>query len=85
MSERKTDYPTGNPDGMSFICNRWVFTGPQGYRVVPDGTAFQVVSYDATGTRPADWCRNLTEDEAHEMAARMSGAISRAEARQGAK
>jgi hypothetical protein len=72
MSERSNDYPTGDPSGMSFICNRWTFTGPEGYRVVPDGTAFQVVRYDATGTSPTYLGQNLTEDEAHDMAARLS-------------
>lgn len=76
-AERRTDYPTGNPSGMSFICNRWVFTGPQGYRVVPqsDGDGFLVVSYAANGTRPVwvgDGSLNLSEDDAHALAARLA-------------
>jgi len=76
---RPTDYPTG--DGLSFICNRWTYTGPQGYRVVPyhesGDTArygWTVVRYNATGSRPASYgSEPLTEDEAHMSAASLSG------------
>lgn len=71
---RKTDYPTGSEDGMSFICNRWVFTGPQGYRVRPnddDGT-FTTVSYNVAESRPVYGAIRVSEDEAHEMAARLA-------------
>lgn len=72
---RKTDYPTGPDNGMSFICNRWVFTGPQGYRVranEDDGT-FTVVSYHAAAERPVWDGVRISEHEAHCMAARLSG------------
>lgn len=76
---RKTDYPTGNENGMSFICNRWVFTGPEGYRVVPqtdERGGFLVVRYNAAETHPvwlgSDDSMHMTEDEAHELAARMA-------------
>lgn len=79
MSKRSTDYRTGDPNGMSFICNRWVFTGPQGYRVTPymGDTArygWTVVRYDVAGSRPAGYSSEpMTETEAHEYAARLSG------------
>lgn len=74
MTERKTDYPTGNPNGMSFICNRWVFTGPEGYRVKPEGDGtFRVVRYNATRTEGVYGGSGLTEDDAHAMAERLSG------------
>lgn len=74
--KRRRDYPTGNADGMSFICNRWVFTGPQGYRVTPNGDGtFHVVSYNAAETRLC-WLgedsRRMTEDAAHELAASLA-------------
>lgn len=71
----RTDYPTGPEDGMSFISNRWVFTGPQGYRVKPrvDGTGFLVVSYTAAREMPVySGTEPLTEDGAHELAASLS-------------
>jgi hypothetical protein len=70
---RKTDYPTGNPNGMSFICNRWVFTGPQGYRVQKQGDKWSVVSYTATGTCPVSSGARMTEDDAHALAAELAG------------
>ncbi|MGI5196910.1 hypothetical protein ACQEVY_25285 [Streptomyces sp. CA-288835] len=76
MSQGITDYPTGNPDGMSFICNRWVFTGAEGYRVKPDSDdegLFMVVRYNATGQTPFYGGRGLSERDAHEMAASLSG------------
>lgn len=74
MSTRKTDYPTGSESGMSFICNRWVFTGPQGYRVAFDGTGHKlgewvVRRYDASSTSFVYGGRHTTEDAAHEYAA----------------
>lgn len=41
-------------NGMSFIGNRWVFTGPQSYKVkhVSDGPGWLVVSVNAAGERP---------------------------------
>ena len=77
MTPRKTDYPTGDPSGMSFICNRWVFTGPEGYRVVPrsDGDGFLVMRYDSDSTRPVwigEGSMNMTEDEAHALAASLA-------------
>lgn len=73
--ERKTTYPTGDPGGMSFICNRWAFTGPEGYRVEPeeDGVGlFRVVRYNAAGTEGVCGGRRLTEDAAHAMAKRLA-------------
>ena len=73
--KRKRDYSTGSKSGMSFICNRWVFTGPRGYRVKPNGDGtFRVVSYNVS----EDWRvvghgERLSEDDAHELAARMAG------------
>ena len=68
---RSTDYPTG--DGMSFICNRWVFTGPEGYRVKrhDDGT-FYVVHYTVAGETCTFCPRDMSEDDAHEYAARLA-------------
>ena len=76
MTERKTDYPTGNPNGMSFICNRWVFTGPKGYRVESDGDdagLFRVVRYNGAATEGVYGGSGLTEDAAHAMAERLAG------------
>lgn len=73
MTERKTDYETGNVNGMSFICNRWTFTGPQGFRVKRDmdGT-FYVVSFAHT-TETHVWNgAKLTEDKAHNLAASLA-------------
>jgi hypothetical protein len=71
---RSTDYPTG--DGMSFICNRWVFTGPEGYRVVALDAAedrYSVVRYTASETRPMyPETLDMTEDEAHAQAAHLA-------------
>ena len=71
--ERKTDYPTGSKDGMSFISNRWVFTGPEGYRVVQNGDTFGVKRYNAASTSPVYGGTGLTEDDAHAMAERLAG------------
>lgn len=76
MAARKTDYPTGDPNGMSFICNRWVYTGPKGYRVVFDGNGerpdWLVLSYAGSSTRPVYGGRHTTEDGAHEWAATLA-------------
>lgn len=82
---RKIDYPTGNPNGMEFICNRWVFTGGKGYRVQfvgpPEGDpenanrSWAVFSYAGSHTRPAwydDATRHMTEDDAHAFAASLA-------------
>ena len=73
--KRKTDYSTAPENGMSFICNRWTFTGPEGYRVKAndDGT-FRVVHYNAAGDYrvAGSGALSLTEDDAHEMAARLA-------------
>lgn len=73
---RKTDYPTGNPNGMSFICNRWVFTGPQGYRVQFTGgegdNCWSVYSYTGAYSRPTYGGMSLTEDDAHAFAASLA-------------
>lgn len=56
-------------NGMSFIGNRWVFTGPQSYVVEPNlhGTGWLVVSVNAAGRRPV---AAVTErSKAQEMAA----------------
>lgn len=67
------DYPTGSEDGMSFICNRWTFTGPQGYRVVANGDGtFRVVSYNVAQTRPVYGDQAMTEDAAHALAASLA-------------
>lgn len=85
MNDRKIDYPTGSENGMSFICNRWVFTGPQGYRVQFVGLAegapedservWSVYSYAGSHTTPAWYdatTRHMTEDDAHAYAARLA-------------
>lgn len=75
MAERSNDYSTGHDNGMEFICNRWVFTGPQGYRVVPnpDGDGFLVMRYDASEVHPAGYrLEPMTEDDAHAHAARLA-------------
>jgi hypothetical protein len=76
--ERKEIYripSSGN--GMSFICNKWVFTGGPGYYKVSqreaDG-AWLVVRYTSTGVHdgvasPAKG--HATEDEAHAYAAKL--------------
>lgn len=76
MAERKTDYSTARENGMSFVCNRWVFTGGKGYRVRPndDGT-FTVVSYAHTQTRVCYGGQNLTEDAAHAYAASLARTV----------
>jgi len=73
---KKMDYPTGPKDGMSFIGGRYVFTGPQGYRVKPDGNGagtFKVVSFTVAGERLvyAD-AQGLSENMAHVIAARLA-------------
>lgn len=75
---RTTDYPTGSDNGMSFICNRWVFTGPEGYRVTAqsDGDGFLVIRYNGSSTRPVwvgEGSLNMSEDSAHELAASLAG------------
>jgi hypothetical protein len=76
MAERSIDYPTGSESGMSFICNRWVFTGPEGYRVQFVGgegdACWGVFHYNAARTRRS-YGEPMTEDGAHEYAARLSG------------
>ncbi|MCP9209544.1 hypothetical protein [Streptomyces cucumeris] len=66
------DYPTGSRNGMSFIANRWVYTGPRGYRVVPNGDSFDVVSYNAAETRPVYGGQGLSEKDAHAMAQQLA-------------
>lgn len=73
MSERSNTYPTG----MSMIGSRMMFTGPQGYRVEPaddynGNPAFRVVSYNAAETTPVYGGVGLTEDDAHDLAARLA-------------
>lgn len=77
MNERKRDYSTASENGMEFIANRWVFAGPKGYRVVfnGDGTTendWAVYSYAGSSTRLVYNGCNLTEDAAHELAARLA-------------
>jgi len=78
MSGRKRDYSTASETGMEFIGGRWVYAGDKGYRVVFDGTeadgdrCWSVLSYNAAHTRPVHGGRNLTEDNAHAMAARLA-------------
>ncbi|MEV3860686.1 hypothetical protein AB0J38_41055 [Streptomyces sp. NPDC050095] len=70
MTEQGADYPTENLNGMSFIANRWVFTGLEGYRVKPVDGGFQVYHYTAAGERLANYKTDpMSEDEAHELAA----------------
>jgi len=76
MSERSNEYHTGSENGMSFISNRWVFTGAEGYRVkqdTDDAHLFMVVRFNATGETPFYGGRGLSEDDAHAMAARLVG------------
>lgn len=72
LSKRSRDYPTGSDNGMSFICNRWVFTGPQGYRVVCREDGWYVESYAGSSVRPGYRTAPYTEDAAHESAARLA-------------
>lgn len=78
MTERTLDYPTTRVDGMSFIGNRWVFTGPVGYRVVFDGTAadgnsvWAVLRYVGAHTRAVFGGTGLSEDAAHALAKRLA-------------
>lgn len=61
-------------NGMSFINNRWVFTGgPDRYKKRPndDGT-FMVMSCNAAGERPVYGGRNLSEADADAMIVRLS-------------
>lgn len=47
-------------NGMSFIGNRWVFTGPQSYVAEPvsDGTGeWVIVSVNAAGRKPIMRCK----------------------------
>jgi hypothetical protein len=76
MNERNMDYSTARPNGMSFIGNRWVYTGAEGYRVKQDSDdahLFMVVRYIAAGETPFYGGRGLSENEAHAMAARLAG------------
>lgn len=74
MPERKTKYSTASENGMQFICNRWVYAGDKGYKVRPNGDGtYSVLSYAHTDERPTYGGMNLTEDAAHEMAARLAG------------
>lgn len=76
MTGRKIDYPTGNANGMSFIGGRWVYTGPQGYRVQFTGgegdACWSVFSYAGSSTSLCYGGTNLTEDDAHAFAARLA-------------
>jgi len=72
---RSTDYPVVNNDGMSFLNNGWVFTGPQGYRVVPEGGTYTVVYYNAAGSGPVYNGTGLDEDAAHDLASRLRGRV----------
>lgn len=72
---RKTRYSTASKDGMSFIANRWVFTGDEGYEVRPDGNGtdtYSVWSYHAAGGSPTYGGLNMSEDDAHALAARLA-------------
>lgn len=72
----QSDYPTGSESGMSFIGNRWVFTGAEGYRVKADrddAHLFMVVRYSAAGETPFYGARGLTEEAAHVLAASYAG------------
>lgn len=68
----QNDYPTGRTSGMSFISNRWVFTGSQGFRVVRRGALFDVVRYDASSQHVVYRGSGLSEDAAHALAARLA-------------
>lgn len=78
---RKLEYPTGSPDGMSHIpATGWRFTGPEGYRVQFTGTGdtagnWSVFRYTAAESRLVPGGRDLSNDEAHEMAARLAGTV----------
>lgn len=66
------EYVTGN--GMSFIGNRWVYTGSEGYRVQfdasgPNEDGYAVFHFNAARSR---LCQNgLTEQAAHKLAGRL--------------
>ena len=65
-------------NGMSFINNRWVFTGgPDRYKKRPneDGT-FTVVSWNAAGESSVYGGRNISEADADAMIARLSAGRS---------
>jgi hypothetical protein len=66
------EYSTGSANGMSFICNRWVYTGSEGYRVVPTDSGWSVYRYDATGSHPVYGGQGLTVLDAHRMAHRLA-------------
>jgi hypothetical protein len=78
MSDRQEIYRIpSSGDGMSFICNRWVYTGGPGYYKVEqrkaDG-AWLVCQYAPTGVfdRVVSPARgHATEDEAHAYAAEL--------------
>lgn len=59
-------------NGMSFIGNKWVFTGPQSYVVEANtaGTGWVVLSVNAAGRRPVAVVS--TRSKADEMAAILS-------------
>jgi hypothetical protein len=65
-------YSTARENGMEFIGGRWVFAGDKGFRVKPMGDAFNVYSYAHTDSRPVYGGQGLSEDEAHDMAWRLS-------------
>jgi hypothetical protein len=71
---RRTDYSTASKSGLSYLLSRWMYTGDEGFRVSPgaDGL-FDVVSYSVSGVQSLGkrW-RGLTEDAAHENAARLA-------------
>jgi hypothetical protein len=60
-------YSTARENGMEFIGGRWVFAGDKGYRVVPDGDIFRVVSYAGGSERPV-YLTEMTQDAAHDAA-----------------
>lgn len=75
----EASYPTGRADGMSFISNRWTFTGAEGYRVKRDSDdahLCMVVRYNATGETPFYGGRGLSKGDAHAMAARLAGRVN---------
>ena len=66
-------FPTG--DGQSFINNRWVYTGPAGYRVRKrDDGMFNVVSYTANSERVCGpFALGLDMNAAYALAATLAG------------
>jgi hypothetical protein len=49
----RDNYPTGDGSGMSFIANRWVFTGSRGFgvRLRADSAGYMVVAYHGSSER----------------------------------